>query len=222
MFKSSEKDIDLKNNKDRDRMYKLFDENQKELFHSIKDNIFTYCCATAGSGKTLVSVASMLDMLANDEIDKIIYVQKVSSRFLQNGFLPGSIEDKTHSLFTPFYDAMLTLGYTPFTVNKLIELEMVEVCTDYALRGINFDNIGVIVDEAENCDFHTLKLIYTRCKDNCHVVSIGDNKQKDTTGKNTDFIGYNTYLANSNIGNQCNLVKNYRGKFSQLAEEYGG
>ena len=222
MFKSSEKDIDLKNNKDRDRMYKLFDENQKELFHSIKDNIFTYCCATAGSGKTLVSVASMLDKLANDEIDKIIYVQKVSSRFLQNGFLPGDIQEKTRMLWTPFYDAMETLGYQPEFVDRLIAFNKVSLCTDCAMRGINFDNLGIIIDEAENCDYHTLKLIYTRCKDNCHVVSIGDNKQKDTTGKNTDFIGYNTYLANSNVGNQCNLVKNYRGKFSQLAEEYGG
>jgi phosphate starvation-inducible protein PhoH len=222
MYKSSDKYIDLKNNKDRDRVYNLFDESQKKLFNSVKDNIFTYCCATSGSGKTLVSVAAMLDMLANDDISKIIYIQKVSSRFLQNGFLPGGIEDKTRMLWTPFYDAMETLGYQPEYVDRIIEFGSIELCTDCAMRGVNFDNVGVILDEVENCDYHTLKLIYTRCKDNCHIVSIGDNKQKDSAGKNTDFIGYNTYLSSSNIGNKCELVKNYRGKFSQLAEEYGG
>lgn len=47
-------DLDLRNSKERDRMYKRFDENQRALFHSIKDHLFTFCEATTGSGKTTV------------------------------------------------------------------------------------------------------------------------------------------------------------------------
>ena len=49
---------------------------------------------------------------------------------------------------------------------------------------------------------------------------LGDMLQKDNRGTNTDFISYGHYLANSYIGNECKLTKNYRGKFSQLAESY--
>ena len=47
----NDKDTQLKNNKDRDRMYKKFSDEQKEFFKSIQENIFTFCEATAGSGK---------------------------------------------------------------------------------------------------------------------------------------------------------------------------
>ena len=76
-------------------------------------------------------------------------------------------------------------------------------------------------DEAENLDTETLKLIFTRCHDDCYIVMLGDRLQKDNKGNhNQDFVEYGDYLTNSNIGNKCYLTKNYRGKFSQLAEDF--
>ena len=65
-----------------------------------------------------------------------------------------------------------------------------------------------------------MKLIFTRCHDNCHVVMLGDREQKDNKGDNSKFVVYGDYLASSNIGSKCVLTKNYRGKFSQLAENF--
>ena len=221
MRKDNDKNIKLQNNKDRDRFYKKMSEEQVILFNSIKDYIFTYCESVAGTGKSSVSVAAMLDLLANDNINKIIYIQKASDRYLCHGYLPGTTEEKTRELWTPFYDAMLTLGYSEDTVDKMISFNMVILTTDSSLRGINFEKAGVIIDEAQNCNTETLKLIFTRCHDDCHVVMLGDSLQKDNKGnKNTDFIDYGNYLCNNSIGNKCELTKNFRGKFSQLAEEY--
>ena len=218
----NDKEINLKNNKERDRFYKKMSEEQKLFFHSIKGNIFTFCEAVAGTGKSHVSVAAMVDMLANGEIDKIVYIQKASERYLEHGFLPGGIEEKTEALWTPFYDAMLTLGYFPETVSRMVQQGIIYLTTDSTLRGVNLENAGVILDEAQNCNEETLKLIFTRCHDSCHVVMIGDIKQKDNHGNNADFVAYGDYLANSKLGNKCYLTKNYRGKFSQLAEDFGG
>lgn len=218
----NDKEINLKNNKERDRFYKKMSEEQKLFFHSIKENIFTFCEAFAGTGKSHVSVAAMVDMLANGEIDKIVYIQKASERYLEHGFLPGGIEEKTEALWTPFYDAMLTLGYFPETVSRMVQQGVIYLTTDSTLRGVNFENAGVILDECESMDTETLKLIFTRCHDSCHVVMIGDVKQKDNRGKNDYFVAYGDYLANSKLGNKCYLTKNYRGKFSQLAEDFGG
>ena len=65
MFKSSDKEVNLKNSKDRDRFYNKFTEEQKILFDSVKNNIFTFVEANAGCAKTSTTLSAMVDMLAN-------------------------------------------------------------------------------------------------------------------------------------------------------------
>lgn len=212
--------ISLSISKTQDNVYNMFSNEQKDMFASIQDNIFTCCEANAGTGKTLVAVASMINLLANKEVDRVIYIQKVSQRFLQNGFLPGTMEEKTDALWLPFYDAMLTLGYWEGTVNSLIENDIITLTTDSNLRGVNFEKCGVILEESENLNEETIRLILTRCHDNCHIVMIGDSKQKDNKGRNDDFVAYGKYLASKHFGNEVHLTKNFRGRFSQAAEEF--
>ena len=80
---------------------------------------------------------------------------------------------------------------------------------------------GIFVHNCQNMRHETLKLIYTRCHDSCHICSIGDSKQKDNKGHNNDFILYGDYLASAPFGNKCYLTKNFRGKCSQYAENFG-
>ena len=221
MLKQDKNYIDLKNMKERDRIYNKFNKEQKDMFKSIQNNIFTFVEAKSGTGKTLVSIASMIDLLANDVIDKIVYIQKVSDRYLEHGFLAGSLEEKTNMLWTPFYDAMTTLGFFEGTVQELLRDEMIVLTTDSVLRGINLEKCGVIAEECENCDVETLRLIFTRCHDNCHIVMIGDSRQKDNSHKDSkEFVYYGDYLSSQDFGNKCSLTKNYRGKFSRCAEDF--
>lgn len=210
----------FQNDKTRDRFYQNMSPEQKTLFHSIKDNIFTFCEAKAGTGKTVTGVAACLDLYANKDVDRIIYIQKVSQRFLQNGLLPGTIEEKTENLFLPFHDAMMKLGYKMADYGLLIAQGKIVLTTDSTLRGVNFEKAAVIIDEAENCDTETLKLIFTRCHDTCHVLLLGDRLQKDNKGsRQEDFVRYGEYMA-GNIGKTVYLTKNFRGKFSRLAEDF--
>ena len=220
MFKSSDKEVNLKNSKDRDRFYNKFTEEQKILFDSIKNNIFTFVEAKSGCSKTSTTLSSMVDMLANGAIDKILYIQKPSERSLSEGYLPGDLDEKENILWGAFYDAMLDLGITPDMVSVLISTNQIVLTTDVSLRGVNLSNCGVCIDEGQNLDMHTLKLIFTRCHDNCHVVLLGDKEQKDNQGNNEIFIDYGNYLAESSVGNKCVLTRNFRGKFSQLAENF--
>lgn len=182
----NDKEISLKNSKDRDRFYSKMSEEQKLFFHSIKENIFTFCEASAGTGKTHVSVAAMMDLLANGEVNKVIYIQKVSSRALEYGFLPGTLEEKTESLWTPFYDAMLTLGYLPEIVGRMRQQELICLTTDATLRGVNFENAGIILDEcldgksriATEIYNYKLKTLHTMYKNNEQlpkVLTINEN-----------------------------------------------
>ena len=219
-YTDSKEALDFKNNKDRDRFYGRMSIEQKELFSSIQTNIFTYCEAKAGTGKTVTSMAAMLDLLSNGIISKIVYIQKPSERYLSQGYYPGTAEEKAQFIFLPFYDACNTLGLFESTITKAINDKVFILTTDSSLRGVNFENAGILVDETENCNYRTLKLIFTRIHDSCHVVALGDRLQKDNKGSNTDFIDYCEYLSNQSFGNKCNLSKNYRGKFSRCAEDF--
>lgn len=220
---SEDKDyaLALKNNKDRDRMYSRFDPDQKEFFRSIKDHVFTFCEATTGSGKTTVAVASLLDMLANGEINYIVYVRVADDRMQSLGYYPGTMEEKMAPYWGPFYEALITLGLQPETIKAMEFAGIIRETLDISMRGINLEKCGVILDEVQNADIDTLRLIFTRFHDDVHAVVIGDAKQKDQKNSNSAvFKAYCEYLANSSMGNKCELTRNYRGKFSKLAEGF--
>lgn len=212
--------IDLKNSKDRDRMYSRFDEKQKELFHSIKKNIFTFCEATTGSGKTLISTAAMLDMLANGEIDKIVYIRVPDDRAQSIGYYPGTLEEKADIYWEPFWEALEELGITRDMALVMESQGLIETKLDVTLRGVNLSRAGVLADEVQNYRPDTLKLLFTRCHDDVHLVAIGDGKQKDQKHASAGFRDYCDFLAASPLGNKCVLTTNYRGRFSRLAESY--
>ena len=88
------------------------------------------------------------------------------------------------------------------------------------MRGVNLEKAGIIIDEAENMNLHTLKLIFTRCHDNCHIALLGDRYQKDNRGDNSKFVKYGEYLAEKSFGSKVELTKNFRGKFSKAAEAF--
>ena len=91
---------------------------------------------------------------------------------------------------------------------------------DISMRGINLEKCGIIFDEVQNADFNALKLIFTRFHDDVHAAAVGDGKQKDQKKSSSVYKAYCEYLANSSMGNKCELTHNYRGKFSRLAEGF--
>ena len=212
--------VDLKNSKDRDRMYKRFDDHQKEFFQSIKNHTVTFCEAITGSGKTTVATAALLDMLANGEIDKIVYVRVADDRAQSIGFYPGTLDEKTDIYWEPFMEALEELGIQREMVQIMKSQGQVETTLDITMRGINIERAGVIVDEVQNANFDTLQLIFTRFHDDVHAAVIGDGKQRDQKKPTTEYRDYCEYLAGTSMGNKCQLLHDYRGKFSRLAEEY--
>lgn len=213
-------DIDLKNSKERDRMYARFDEKQKELFHSIQEHIFTFCEATAGSGKTVVATAAMLDLLANGEIDKIVYIRVPDDRAQSVGYYPGTLEEKADIYWEPFWEALEDLGVTRDMALAMEAQGLIETKLDVTLRGVNLSRAGILADEIQNYRTDTLKLLFTRFHDDVHAAVIGDGKQRDQKHASPAFRNYCDFLAASPYGNKCTLDRNYRGKFSQLAEAY--
>ena len=90
-------------------------------------------------------------------------------------------------------------------------------------RGVTYDNAFIIIDEAQNMDLHELHAIYTRPTDNCKIVTIGCTRQIDNpklkryNGK-TPFELYMEHFKDFRVAFH-ELKRNYRGEFSNLADE---
>ena len=89
------------------------------------------------------------------------------------------------------------------------------------LRGTNFENKVVIVDEAQNFYFDELKKVLTRVHDSCKVIVIGHDGQNDliSNPERSGFVPYMEWFNNDERTAVCRLEKNYRGWISQHADD---
>lgn len=185
------------------------------------------CDAKAGSGKTLVSFATANLLYEYGLFDGIIYVVSPYGEQKQ-GFLPGSITEKSEVYFEPLYQAIVKCGLFPMKIiydESMVSENRgsgyVKCLTHTYLRGTNFENKIIILDETQNFSFSDLKKTLTRINDNCKVIVIGHNQQKDTYDTTDAFNKYLTYydsLKDDRVA-VCKLTKNYRGWISQSADD---
>ena len=210
--------ISLKESKDRDRMYARYDIHQLRFYQEILSHSFTYCNAICGTGKTLIGFHALINMLSEEKIQRIIYVRFPSDRDRKQGFLPGTLEDKCRTMWTPVYDALITLGIQPEHIDIMRADDTLRLTSDIGLRGVNLENCGVIIDEAQNGTYDDIKLVLTRLHDNCTCVYCGDSKQLDNKRQDNSFERFGEYMSEPSWGSKVTLENDYRGKMSRRAE----
>lgn len=204
-------------------------DSKQEIFRDAiwdKGIKIVFCNAKAGSGKTLISFATANLLCAYGMYDGIVYIVSPYGEGKQ-GFLPGDITEKSEVYFEPLYQAMIKCNVFPDSaicseslVNQKKGSGYVKCMTHTYLRGTNFENKVVIIDEAQNNSFQDLKKILTRVNDSCKVIVIGHNLQKDVEHTNDAFILYRDYFGSLNDPRVaiCELTENYRGWISQTAD----
>lgn len=180
--------------------------------------------AKAGTGKTSLAVAAGVYAVEKQEYDRIIYIRNAVS-VREQGFLPGHVEEKEYIYFSPLYDALDSLASHSYEswYNTDSEHKKLETVSTSYLRGVNFKNAFVIIDEAQNLDLTELQTTLTRIHDSCKVVVIGSTLQNDNSKMKkikglTPFEIYMKHFEGTPSVN-IKLVTNYRGMFSQHADE---
>jgi phosphate starvation-inducible PhoH-like protein len=166
-----------------DNQSKLFDEYNKDK------HLFVYGCA--GTGKTFCALyLAIKDVLSEiTPYQKIVIVRSlVATREI--GFLPGDHDDKSALYQIPYKNMVKYM----FEMSSDSEFEMLygnlkqqETITFWStsfIRGTTLDNSIIIVDEAQNLNFHELDSIITRVGENSRIVFCGDATQSDLTRTN--------------------------------------
>lgn len=152
-------------------------ENQNELACLIREKILTFAIGWAGTGKTFVSIGMAAAALASGTAREFLVIRPMVTAGENPGFLPGELEEKTDPYFTTVKSILsyfLGAGYVNYAIEKgRIRLEPVAF-----LRSATFDNMFVLVEEAQNLTQSQMKLILSRCGKNTTYVIAGDEEDQ--------------------------------------------
>ena len=218
-----------KNELPRDVFYGMtLDAEQIEFVEAIKDQKKTivFCDAPAGTGKTTLAMgaAKLLVQDKRNELDGIVYIVSPYGEMKQ-GYLPGSITEKSEVYYEPAYQAMIEVDMNPnvdvcnesMTAKKKGEA-YVKLLTHTYLRGTNLQKKVVILDESQNYTVAELKKVLTRCHDTCKVIVIGHTGQIDIRG-GSGFAKYLEHFKEQERCAVCKLTTNHRGWLSTFADK---
>ncbi len=161
---------------------------------------------TAGSGKTFLALAAGLEqVLEQGRYRKVsVYRPLVAVGRQEVGYLPGDLEEKLAPWMAAVHDNLYALfgdggpDGAQAAIGELIDRGELEMAAVTYLRGRSITEEFVIIDEAQNLELSTLKVILTRVGQGSKVVFCGDLSQVD-----------NPYI--SPYGGMAALIERFRG-----------
>ena len=189
----------------------------------------------AGTGKTLLALASGLEQTVHDEL----YIRMLCARPIipfgnDIGFLPGEKENKVRPYMQPFYDNLEYLlrprrekerekggdSLIDSAIDLLIKRRQLEIEVLTYIRGRSIPNQFMIIDEAQNLTAHEIKTIITRAGEETKIVLCGDPDQIDSPylDKESNGLAYvASRLNGQSFYGQVRLIHGERSELSKQA-----
>ncbi len=140
-------------------------EEQKKAKAVALANTITVFTGEPGTSKTTLICHTALDLLISGRVGKIIMSRPTIEASKTLGYQPGdSFDHKTGKMapfLSPILDSMAELRSRD-EIDKLVKEGKIEVLPTQFMRGKNFKDCVVIIDEAQNLTVEELELITTR------------------------------------------------------------
>lgn len=157
---------------------KALNNIQQEYLDAIATKQIIFGIGSAGTGKTFVAASYAAQQLYYRRITKIIITRPTVETGRGMGFLPGELDEKYAPYLQPFesvFTHCLGTGFYNYAIkNKAIDPKPIGF-----MRGSNFEDCIVLVDEAQNLTKTELKMLLSRIGRNCKIILSGDPKQVD-------------------------------------------
>lgn len=160
-------------------------KNQEDLINTIDKNTITFAVGPPGTGKTKICVAYGIEKLLLGHYKRLILTRPVVEAGEHLGHLPGSYEEKINPYLQPVYYELLqylSKQQLQTFINNGINCrgsEEIIIAPLAYMRGMNYHNAYMILDESQNCTREQIKLFITRVGFNSKAVLAGDDKQSD-------------------------------------------
>ena len=160
--------------------------SQQDYHNTILKNNITFCSGPAGTSKTFTACYSALHLLATNQIKSIILCKPIQESGEKLGFLPGDIADKIDPYMQSYISNFKKIVGNELT-ESLIHHGLIEFKPLAFMRGDTFDDAFMILDEAQNAQWHALILFITRMGKNSKVLVTGDISQYDIAKDKVSF-----------------------------------
>lgn len=157
-------------------------ENQKLYARNLMAPGIHFGIGPAGTGKTYLAVAAMVNRYINGEIEKIILCRPAVEAGERLGFLPGDQKEKVDPYMQPLYDALA--DFLPAKMLATMQDERrIEIAPLAFMRGRTLSRAGVVLDEAQNATRMQMKMFLTRLGEGSVMAITGDVSQVDLPNK---------------------------------------
>ncbi len=215
---------------------------QKFFLKAMLSNMYNLMVidAKAGSGKTLMSIASAMRLIDIGAYEKIVYVRNSIESLDKGadvGYLAGN-DEKFRIYNMALYDTLEFIAKKRLKKNEnkenqesikskieeLINKYNIEMLWPGEARGRTLSDAIVIMDEWQNSSENTTQLILSRLDESCMGVVIGSNRQIDNLYLNKYNNGLTTLLKHTSHQHPelsmfaIELDKAVRGKFAEFTE----
>lgn len=175
----------------------------------------------AGTGKTLLALASGLLMSSDENFyKKIILTKPVMPMGKDIGYLPGPKEEKLNPWLQSYYDNMELL----LENKQSHDMEQLNVQIEALtyIRGRTLPEQFIIIDEAQNLSKHEVKTIITRAGEGAKIVLMGDPDQVDAPhldSMNNGLVYVINKFKEESVSGHITLLKSERSKLAQIATQ---
>lgn len=201
------------------------DEYQEKFKETIMDEEHNVVIvdATAGSGKTLISVACANILCKSGRYDSAVYVfPTVEEASL--GYRPGNTSEKEADYLGPLYDALVKIRELPTQaissdISEKNGTAWITARSATFMRGINLENKVVIIDECQNMSVPIIKRIVSRCYDNCKIIILGCRSQTDVPLDKSGFKQLMDHMEGFKRSIKCELPISYRGELAMYIDK---
>ncbi|QBI21150.1 PhoH family protein [Egibacter rhizosphaerae] len=190
----------------------------------------------AGTGKTFLALAAGLEQVVEQGAYRrlSIYRPLVAVGRQEVGYLPGALEEKLEPWMAAVHDNLYALfrrdepgegawdgptGGIDGAVDALLARGQLEMAAITYLRGRSITDEFVIIDEAQNLELSTLKVILTRMGAGSKVVFCGDLSQVDNPyiSPHGGMSALIETLKGSDLFGHVSLQKGVRSPLAELA-----
>lgn len=154
---------------------------QKSLLELIDSKTITFISGPAGTGKSYLSIYKALTMLIDpDNSITQILIAKSTLQIKEEevGFLSGDLSNKMAPALESSMHLFSKLLSTS-TLKEMIDKDLIKVVSLAHIRGCEFSNAVLVMEEVQNQSVNFLKTLLSRLGENSKMIISGDLKQND-------------------------------------------